>query len=169
MNRTMTCTIRTLLAAVLSAGVLEAGAAEYGVGVSYNNGTAVMFPIKTGSLLIEPEFFYTNQSGGTSFKSSSVGSGVYLLRNLGPLFESYLGVRVFLTSSKSTSTFGDNKSNSYSLAPTYGIQHYFSKQFSLGVDVALEYRSGKQTQPFTPDQDFHGTASVSRIILRAYF
>ena len=40
MNRTITCTT-LMLAAVLAAGILEAGAAEYGLGVAYDNGATV--------------------------------------------------------------------------------------------------------------------------------
>jgi hypothetical protein len=160
-----------MLAAVLAAGILEAGAAEYGLGVAFNNGGTVLLPIKTDSLLIEPELNFSNQSlsPGSRFKTVSAGSGVYVRQNLGPLFESYLGGRVAFGSSESSSGSGDSKSRFLMIAPTFGIQHYFSKQFSLGLDASLEYRNGKQTSTGSLDQNFHSIGTATRILLRAYF
>jgi len=168
MNRQITCTKRAvLLAAVLSAGVLEAGAAEYGLGVAYDNGATVLLPIRTDSLMIEPEFFLNNSSSSNSrFKTFGVGSGAYVRRNLGPLFEGYLGGRLVFLSSQSSSGSGDSKTRSYMISPTVGIQHFLSKQFSLGLDASLEYRHGKQSNP---DQNFHSIGTATRILLRAYF
>jgi len=169
MNRTITCTT-LMLAAVLAAGILEAGAAEYGLGVAFDNGATVLLPIRTDSLLIEPELNFSNQSSSTSsFKTFNVGSGAYVRRNLGPLFESYLGGRLLYGSSKSGSGSGDSKASSFTLAPTVGIQHFLSKQFSLGLDASLEYRHGKQTSTGNPDQNFHSIGTATRILLRAYF
>jgi len=171
MNREITCTSRTvLLAAILSVGVLEAGAAEYGLGVAYDNGATVLLPIRTDSLMIEPEFNFSNQSSsGTSLKTVNVGSGAYLRWNLGPLFESYLGGRLLFGSSKSNSSGGESKATFFTLAPVVGIQHFLSKQFSLGLDASLEYRHGEQTTPGSPDQNFHSIGTATRILLRAYF
>ena len=89
--------------------------------------------------------------------------------NLGPLFESYLGGRLLYGSSESNFGSGDSKSRSFMLAPTVGIQHFLSKQFSLGLDASLEYRHGKQTSTGNPDQNFHSIGTATRILLRAYF
>jgi len=159
-----------MLAAVLAAGILEAGAAEYGLGVAYDNGATVLLPIRTDSLLIEPEFNFSNQSSsGQRLKNVNVGSGAYVRVNLGPLFESYLGGRLLYGSSESNFGSGDSKSRSFMLAPTVGIQHFLSKQFSLGLDASLEYRHGKQKSSGSPDQTFHSIGTATRILLRAYF
>jgi hypothetical protein len=159
-----------MLAAVLAAGVLEAGAAEYGLGVAYDNGATVFLPIRTDSLLIEPELNFSNSSSsGQRLKNVNVGSGAYVRVNLGPLFESYLGGRLLYGSSESNFGSGDSKSRSFMLAPTVGIQHFLSKQFSLGLDASLEYRHGKQTSTGNPDQNFHSIGTATRILLRAYF
>jgi hypothetical protein len=159
-----------MLAAVLAAGVLEAGAAEYGLGVAYDNGATVLLPIRTDSLLIEPELNFSNSSSsGQRLKNVDVGSGAYVRVNLGPLFESYLGGRLLYGSSESNFGSGDSKSRSFMLAPTVGIQHFLSKQFSLGLDASLEYRHGKQTSTGNPDQNFHSIGTATRILLRAYF
>ena len=169
MNRTITCTT-LMLAAVLAAGILEAGAAEYGLGVAYDNGATVLLPIRTDSLLIEPELNFSNSSSsGQRLKNVNVGSGAYVRVNLGPLFESYLGGRLLYSSSESNFGSGDSKSRSFMLAPTVGIQHFLSKQFSLGLDASLEYRHGKQTSTGNPDQNFHSIGTATRILLRAYF
>ena len=169
MNRTITCTT-LMLAAVLAAGILEAGAAEYGLGVAFDNGATVLLPIRTDSLLIEPELNFSNQSSSTSsFKTFNVGSGAYVRRNLGPLFESYFGGRLLYGSSRSGSATVNSKASSFTLAPTAGIQHYFSKQFALGLDASLEYRNGKQTTAGTPETSFHSIGTATRVLLRAFF
>jgi len=87
-------------------------------------------------------------------------------KQLGPLFESYMGGRVVHNTLKSTVAGTDSKSTSFTLAPTFGIQHFFSKQFSLGLDASLEYFHGKTTQTGQPDQNSHGLSTQTRVLLR---
>ncbi|HZT62111.1 MAG TPA: hypothetical protein VFA36_03170, partial [Burkholderiales bacterium] len=58
-------------------------------------------------------------------------------------------------------------STSFSIIPTVGIQHYFSKQFSVGVDVGLLYRDGTTKAP-GGDQDIKTIATVARILVRGF-
>jgi hypothetical protein len=172
MKRPKGAAAAALLAAVAALALATpAPAAEYGLGVAYDNGTTVLLPIRTDSLVIEPEFNFSNQSSSSAsrLKNVNVGSGVYVRRNLGPLFESYLGGRLLYSSSQSSSSTSDSKARYYMLAPTAGVQHFLSKQFSLGLDASLEYRHGKQTSTGNPDQNFHSIGTATRILLRAYF
>ena len=146
-------------------------AADYGLGVSFDgSGSTVMVPIKTDTLLIEPELRFNNSSAsGSNFHSTGLGVGVYMRKQLGPLFESYMGGRVVHNTLKSTVAGTDSKSTSFTLAPTFGIQHFFSKQFSLGLDASLVYRTGKQTQTSQPELHFHSWDTRTRVLLRAFF
>ena len=146
-------------------------AADYGIGVAHEgNGSTVMVPIRTGSLLIEPEIQFSNQSqAGFHSRSVSPGVGVYLRKDLGSLFESYMGGRFVYSTNKFEFTGVDAKTTTYTIAPTFGIQHFFSKQFSLGLDASLQYRSGKQQQSGQPDSNFHDVSTTTRVLLRAFF
>jgi len=148
-----------------------ASAADFGMGVAFDaSGNTVMVPIKMETMLIEPEIrFDTGTGTGSNSSSMSAGAGVYVRKGLGPLFESYTGGRVVYSTFKSTSGATDSKSNSFILAPTFGIQHFFSKQFSLGLDASLRYGNGKSTQTGQPDSHFHNWGTETRVLLRAFF
>jgi hypothetical protein len=151
--------------------VPPASAVDYGLGAAHQGqGNTVMVPIKTQSMLIEPEVLLNNLSQ-SNFHSRVVnpGVGVYMRRELGSLFESYMGGRFVHESSKSEFAGNTFKSTAYTLGPTFGIQHFFSKQFSLGLDASLVYRTGKQTQTGQPDLHFHSWDTRTRVLLRAFF
>jgi hypothetical protein len=148
-----------------------AAAVDYGVGVAHEgSGSTVMVPIRTGTLLIEPEILFSNRSAtDTSFRLVNPGVGVYAPKELGSLFESYMGGRFAYRTLTNTSGGITSKDTSYALAPTLGIQHFFSKQFSLGLDASLEYRNGKQTRTGQRDQIYNSWNTHTRVLLRAFF
>jgi len=157
--------------AALALQIPLASAADFGMGVAFEgSGSTVMVPIKTNTLLIEPQLQFDNSSAtGSTFKNINPGVGVYLRKELGPLFESYMGGRVAYDQNKQTFPGGDFKSTSFSLGPTFGVQHFFSKQFSLGLDASLIYTNGKQTSSGQPDVHFHSLSTETRVLLRAFF
>jgi len=168
-----------------------ASAVDYGVGVAHEGtGNIVLIPIRLDSLIIEPEITYRRQktantapgfSSDETFTQYGLGTGIYARRPLGPSFEGYFGGRVGYSRSRDHSsqeitalaTFSNHqKSTSWFVGPTAGLQHYFSKQFSISLDVGLVYQYTKNDFSFdSNDQSFNTrtTVSLTRILLRGYF
>jgi len=154
--------------AALACQIPLASAADYGVGVFHNGqGSTVVAPIRLESLTVEPEVTLHRASGGGQTSNvTTLGTGIYVRKELGSLFESYLGGRVGYTSAKTPSS-PVTETRTYSLTPTFGVQHFFSKQFSIGLDVGLRYSNSSQkslTTTHTTNLD-----TDTRILLRAYF
>ena len=159
--------------AALAVQVPLASAADYGVGVFHSgDGSTVLVPIRLQSLTVEPELtvFRTSSDTQTS-RYVNLATGIYVRRELGPLFESYAGGRIGYLIAKNRSNTGtgaqDTDTHSLTLIPTFGIQHFFSKQFSIGLDVGLRYSRSSQKSTTTNHIDDWGT--TTRILLRAYF
>ena len=148
-----------------------ASAVDVGMGVALEgSGSTVLIPIRTEILFIEPEIQFASQTQ-PSLKSRSVtpGVGVYWRKELGALFETYIGGKLAFGATKQTIGTTEIKTGSITLGPTIGIQHFFSKQFSLGLDASLPYQHGKTTQTGQPDTTFHSWSTETRVLLRAFF
>jgi hypothetical protein len=164
----------TFFAAAVLAGAAAPAAADAGLGASFidttgsNGGTSgitVMVPIRTGQYLIEPQLAYFDQKiGNAKTKVQSPGVGLYMTKSVGSLFEAYYGGILAYNKTEQ----GGVKDTSFSIIPTVGIAHYFSKQFSLGVDAGLEYTDGTR-KGAGADQDIRTISTVTRIVLRGYF
>jgi hypothetical protein len=160
---------------LVCAVALPAQAADFGLGAAFNDGLTVLVPIKTGSWLIEPELRISTQStaagGKQSIESYSAGAGFYARKEMGPLFESYFGARVSYSWGEQSQPGSDSKVRSWGVAPTLGVQHFFSKQFSVGLDAGLRYTTSetKISGAGSSTASEHGWDSVSRILVRAYF
>ena len=145
-----------------------AQAVDIGLGVALEgSGSTVLIPIRIDFLFIEPEIQFSSQSQ-SGFKSNSVnpGVGVYWRKELGALFETYIGGKLAFGATKQTIGTTETKTGSITLGPTIGIQHFFSKQFSLGLDASLPYQHGKVKQT---GQTFHSWETETRVLLRAFF
>jgi len=163
--------------AALAIQVPPASAADYGVGAFHQgNGNTVLLPIKLDTLLVEPEVSLSKITGDSSSTSVGLSAGIYGRKDLGPLFEGYVGGRVGLSHFKSHSNFGgfptDNKNDSWLIGPVAGVQHYFSKVFSIGLDVGLIYTHSKiksSSAAIETTQNNNSVNTQTRILLRAYF
>ena len=159
-----------LAATAVIAPTPPAAAADWGVGVFFDGqGSTVAVPIRLESLMIEPEVTLFKTSTDTQDgRFVTLATGIYLRRELGPLFEAYYGGRIGYTLAKSdNATPPDTETRSWLIAPTFGVQHYLSKQFSLGLDVGLQYSNSEQKATTTTDRTDWNT--VTRVLLRAYF
>ena len=174
------CSAAIALLAVLASPATPA--AEYGVGTSFlNNGflrsVNMLVPIRTEGYMIEPEggLSTTKTSGTVTTKNDSynVGSGFYKTRALGPQFEGYGGARLLYTRGKTDSGTGvTTKSNGWDAAPTLGVQYFFSKQFSLGLDAGLHYSDSKATTTTattSTSSKVKAWNTEGRIMVRGYF
>ena len=164
----------------LAVPIPPAAAADYGVGVfHFGPGSTVVAPIRLESLTVEPEVnLFRASSNQETFDGVSLATGIYVRRALGPSFEGYAGGRIGYSRSKDRfdTGFGIQEFNSHSwmLSPTIGAQYFFSRQFSIGLDVGLQYvRSSQKTDgpPSFPSSSSNGytAGTVTRILLRAYF
>lgn len=167
---------KTLLAAaaVVLAGAAAPAVADIGLGAAitdgaFGTGTTVIVPIRTPTLLIEPQLQYADDKFlGTTTKTTAPGVGVFLRKEVGPLFEAYYGGILAYNQTKTTGGGPDTKSTAFSIIPTIGVQHYFSKQFSIGLDVGLNYTDGTTKVSGGADQDIRTFDTVTRILLRGY-
>jgi hypothetical protein len=171
--------------AALAIRIPPASAADYGVGVAHDGGgTTVLFPIRLDSLTVEPEVSFSRSksdsetstaSGKETVSSYGFATGIYTRRELGPSFEGYFGGRVGIGKSRDhgdqgTSTF-QQKNDTWFVAPTAGLQHYFSQQFGISLEVGLVYEHGKNSLSFGTDQSTTASqvSTRTRILLRGYF
>ncbi|HEY6720653.1 MAG TPA: hypothetical protein VI363_03355 [Burkholderiales bacterium] len=164
---------KTLWHAVLLASVVALAApcasADVGIGAAVSEGVTILVPIRKGSWMIEPEFFFENSTQfGNHFQDYSLGAGIYSLKELGPLFESYVGARFAYARITQESGPFSQKLNGFSVAPTLGVQHFFSKQFSLGLDVGLRYERDTENDSLGNGHP-HNLETQTRVLVRAFF
>ncbi len=171
--------------AAVALQIPPASAADYGLGVSHGNNEAVMVPIRLESLTVEPEVFYsrsktksesTTGPSNSTFTSYGLATGIYARRTLGPSFEGYFGGRVGIQKFRINSDSGtlslQQKGDIWFAGPSVGLEHYFSKQFSIGLDVALLYSHNKNkfTAGLTDQSSTsNGVDTATRMLLRGYF
>jgi hypothetical protein len=169
----MRITSLAALAALVAASAAQAQVPAHaiGIGVSLNpsalimsdNESTLMLPIGFGNiyvpiivgphLKIEPEvgIWRTSSSfSGTGYSSSStgtmlrVGAGVFHLVRVGGGTALYVGPRVAMVRTSSSSTYSSGTPSSshqtnWSLGLAIGGEHFFSPHFSLGGEVQLNY------------------------------
>jgi len=166
--------------AALAVPIPPVSAADYGVGVfHFGQGSTVVAPIRLESLTVEPEVnLFRASSNQETFHVVTVATGIYVRRAFGPSFEGYAGGRIGYSRSKDRFDTGigteEFVSHSWMLSPTLGAQYFFSRQFSIGLDVGLQYvRSSQKTDAPPPiaSSSINGytAGTLTRILLRAYF
>lgn len=172
----------------LAIQIPSASAVDVGIGATHQGqGNTVLIPIKMDVLIVEPEVSYSRakqnatvstapSSNDSTSSTFGLATGVYYRQALGPLFEGYFGGRVGIATTKTDQTAGINtfnqKSDSWFIGPTAGLQHYFSKQFAIALDVGLIYQHTKQKfTTNTIEQNFTTKQfdTQTRILLRGYF
>ncbi|HBT83389.1 MAG: hypothetical protein A2091_01600 [Desulfuromonadales bacterium GWD2_61_12] len=175
-------------------------AADLGIGVNIDAfsddgiGFGVLLPMRFGNLTIEPEGSFSDFSSdgatiagneSTERTSFSVGTGIYVRKNLVLFTESYFGVRLGYRSDDETTTSVngadvftyDSTGHALFIAPTVGIQYFFSERFSLGCDVGLMYSDGKNKYSQSQNGvafgyssgDYSEWSTTSRVVVRAFF
>ena len=79
--------------AALTVQIPLASAADYGVGVLFSGqGSTVLAPVRLESLTVEPELsFFRTSSNQETFHVVTLSTGIYVRKDLGQSFESYVG------------------------------------------------------------------------------
>jgi len=167
--------------AALTVQIPLASAADYGVGVLFSGqGSTVLAPVRLESLTVEPELsFFRTSSNQETFHVVTLSTGIYVRKDLGQSFESYVGGRIGYSRSKDRFDFGTGTQNAAShawmLSPTFGVQHFFAKRFSIGLDVGLQYARFSQKTNLSDFPTLNSSANgyssgtLTRILLRTYF
>jgi predicted porin len=168
--------IASLFAGAVLAGAAGSASADAGLGAAFESGsndtgTTIMVPIRLKGMLIEPQLAYVDQKAqGSTFKVTQPGIGLYLTKEVGPQFEMYYGgILGYSQIKQNNGVTPESKSTTFVIQPTIGVQHYFSKQFAIGVDAGIQYQDGTTKTSGAPDQDIRIWSTVTRIIARAYF
>ena len=155
-------------------------------------GGSIYVPIRFGNFKIEPELNFNSYTEDTTYpavpannneyESSdyTLGAGIYWRQPIGSSLESYVGGRVGYWWGEASGTYpstpGSNWSrdeSGYFIGPTVGAEYFFTKQFSIGLDASLLYRSG--TNDYTPvsgtaySSDEDNVYTETRTALRYYF
>lgn len=202
----MRITSLAALAALVAASAAQAQVPAHaiGIGVSLNpsalfmsdNESTLMLPIGFGNiyvpiiagpLKIEPEvgiWRTSSSSSGTDYSSSStgtllrVGAGVFHLVQVGGGTALYVGPRVAMVRTSSSSTYSggtpsSSHQTSWSLGLAIGGEHFFSPHFSLGGEVQLNYITigDEEHEPSTPSTSSYSNHVISNnglIFIRLY-
>lgn len=167
-----------------------------GVNIFSGEGSSVLLviPIRLESLSIEPGIAYSGEHGDSKNKYSNQkadndGSGIellaglYLRKGFSNEFEEHDGARLGTDQSlyNQMDEFNskiDARTDIVVLTPALGLQYFFNKQFSMGVDAGLRLEQA------TSDSNSVGSSDVisdryeagdfkasleSRVIVRALF
>jgi len=184
--------VASLLVAGALGGAAAGASADVGIGTQFDgmNTYGINVPIRLGAITIEPEIIsssdsekYHNATSGNNQQwggsNTSVGTGIYLRKEVAPSTEIYYGARVGMYSwnNKNTSPgfYYSDKESGYYLAPTVGAEYFFVKKVSIGLDLGLNYSKG--TEKLVVPSWFAGTdtydrtslSTTTRLMLRAYF
>jgi opacity protein-like surface antigen len=197
----------TALVALVAATAAQAQVPDraVGLGVSLNPSAIIvdgsegtlMLPVGFGNihipiiagphLKIEPEFGIWRTSSsysgtGTSSSSTStllrVGAGVFRFVRVGGGTALYVGPRVAMVRTSSSSTYsGGTPSSSHQTNWSFGLaiggEHFFSPHFSLGGEVQLNYikLGTEEHEPSTPSTSSYSSHMISNnglVFIRLY-
>lgn len=178
----MSSTVVTLPASAVDVGM--------GAGIVGGSGASVYVPVRFGNWRIEPELSYrrytldetnlTIPSSSNNYESNNyaIGTGVYWRQPIGSSLESYIGGRIGYTWYDAKRTYPNNpgsnwkqEASGYYIGPALGAEYFFTKQFSVGLDVSLIYQS-QSTDINAASVGHTDTTTLStetRTTLRYYF
>ncbi len=174
---------------ILSSTQSIANETSYGIGAAVNDDLKIYFPIKTGSILIEPSLVYLKSKNEStdpfSFTSDDesiqIGIGVFSTDSLLEKTNIYYGARVGYIKTDITRTFSSpsistDKSDGYFISPTIGAEYYLTSNLSLGLDVSISYTKteGDSTRNLSGTTEKFktknsATTSAAEVIIRYHF
>jgi len=176
---------------------LTADVTKAGMGAVIGSTSGLFLPIMAGELFIEPSIsFRKSETDSTSIssvtrsdrksKTITLGVGIFKAQFVAIKTFLYSGARIGFVQRKvkettssvsilpaSTSTISDH---GYFISPTIGVQYYFVSQFSIGLDLALQFSKtdGKEVQTagaVTTSSNTNDTSSstTATVIFRYFF
>lgn len=178
--------------------IRTATALDIGLGAAIVAGeqpsAGVMVPIRLPQLTLEPELaFYRNNtetdddvSGTTTedtYGASQALVGIYLRGAFGQGLEGYYGGRVGFShydseNEQASGAKTETTENGLVFIPTFGVQYFLNKQFSMGIDAGWriepytrEYKATNAGGTVTADEETTGVWSTieGRVLVRAMF
>jgi hypothetical protein len=181
------------VAAALSLAAPLAGAMDIGLGANLNTdgngygGWGFSVPLRFGNIMVEPSVEYDSwryqdtYNGGTYIydgkgKYYVIDTGIYWIKPIIPMLDAYIGGRVGLYSGQRSyyetccGSWQSQYRGAY-VGPTIGAEYFFSKKFSVGLDVSVLFSSEHSSND---DSNYAGgsykdTTTQTRTKLRFYF
>jgi len=161
----------------------------YGIGAAVNDSLKIYFPINTSNLLIEPTLAYFDnkndtespQSFNSKNKTTQIGIGVFIKNAVVKNTFIYYGARVGYIKNEANSDFSGtqistSKDDGYFIAPTVGAEYRVIDNFSVGLDLSLNYSKtdGDTSTSFNGIKDTFNTnttrtRTAAEIIVRYHF
>ena len=184
---------------LISTNQAFASETSFGIGANLNsdsNSNVLYFPIMLGQLILEPSLSYNSvdrvqtddrNNDHFSFTGYGLDVGFFGTNKISENNIIYYGLRIGYSkfenkwtdsSIVATSTSQTIKDSGYNIAPTFGLQYYFSKNISLGVDQAIQYFKRNSDNTFSGNDgggfddvttEQSSTRSQTRVILRYMF
>lgn len=164
---------------------LGAHAAKTGIGVSVQgDGGTIYIPIEVSKhFRLEPTLFFSHseneyeEGDKSSYTTMQFDLGLFGKSEIYEQLNTYYGARIgyiYSQQDRSSSFFSDYDSETHgvNIAPTLGIEYFFSERFSVGGEVAWYFRysedNSSSSGPVLPEESI-STGTDSRLIARFYF
>ncbi len=171
---------------VLLGSALGARAQEVGIGMNWRGGPGILIPVKVReNLMLEGSIAFSDNTytykdvlantQENSTKETSFGVGVFWLKPTGDSTRAYIGPRIaynqYKTSDESYGTKLESKTNTWSIAPTLGIEYFPVKNVSIGGEVGLSYAhaTGSSSFAYADLVKGHSVSTTSSVMIRYYF
>ena len=157
----MKTTLSILALLSLATNQSQAEGTTIGIGAAVNSDLTIYLPITTENLLIEPTLsLYSSDSESTSSSSTSnisqssnyktlvIGLGVFKHSKVIDKTYIYFGARFGYIETErdnsynvtiSTSSVSEGKEDGYFVAPTIGAEYFLTNNFSMGIDLSINY------------------------------
>ena len=155
-------------------------AADFGLGLTVESGSAIYFPIRFDDrFVLEP--YYEAQSIDTSFEGvdtsstlSEFGLGLFVPAPVRDRISTYLGLRVAFVSQEFEDDFGpvSQELDGTRIAPTLGAEFQITPRLSVAGEAdwsVLEIDGEVKDSGFTFDVDQDVSESRTRIVVRYMF
>ncbi|HEY3488424.1 MAG TPA: hypothetical protein VGL10_10195 [Gammaproteobacteria bacterium] len=152
---------------------LHTTASAAGIGVSLNGDEETLyFPIKTGTLILEPFVSYDKTSGDLygEGKFQALGLGILSTSPIAENVSMYVGLR-FSIETTEVEDFGDQlEFEDQIFAPTLGAEYSPIANFSIGIEHRINFVSSELTvDGFSGSIDGDRTFSETLAIARIFF
>jgi hypothetical protein len=167
---------KLVLLALLAITHTTALAAGMGTNLNGDN-TTLMFPVRTGSIILEPFLSYSKLDGDTvdSVTSNTFGIGIFSPSELTDDISFYWGFKIAIgmTEIEDFGLFGPEtiEIDETIIAPTLGAEYFMTPRVSLAVEHSINIISSETSLEDSDSEsaDDDVTVSENSAILRIYF
>jgi len=153
----------------------KADEVRYGIGVEVEAfSRRIHFPINTKNFLIEPSIEYNKyDASGQTHELIHTSIGIFKKHTVTKKTTLYFGSKIGYSREANNYRQRIEKAIGYTLSPTLGTEYQLTNNFSIGLEIALNYANGTYEEKFN---NFDNTKTnqtniitSSGIIVRYYF